>query len=412
VEALTSIKTAKFDAELEKNMTIRLGYANVKIWQCPDCPEPLCFTSSGSKVTNEDISCNNCMGPVSLVRHISFVDCPGHNVLMATMLNGVTVMDAALLLVAANEPCPQPQTKEHLLAVEHMGLRTFAVIQNKIDLLTPERARLHCQSVRAFLGKRYNRFIPIIPISAQRKLNLEYVMQYLAHLPLPPRHLHKPPLMRIIRSFDVNKPGTEIDDLTGGISGGSITQGLLKVGQTVEIRPGIAFMDKGVKKCQPIRTKVLSMTSEFQNLDLAGPGGLIAIQTTIDPSLTKADRLVGQILGIPGHLPDVYESIIISYCIMNRVVGINSTQNDCSASSSTNRLLVQEEILKVNIGSSETNATVKSVIENKAKLSLEFPSCCSMGEKISISRRIAGHWRLVGFGKIEKESYPINLSEK
>jgi translation initiation factor 2 subunit 3 len=46
----------------------------------------------------------------SLVRHVSFVDCPGHDILMATMLNGAAVMDAALLLIAGNESCPQPQT--------------------------------------------------------------------------------------------------------------------------------------------------------------------------------------------------------------------------------------------------------------------------------------------------------------
>ena len=49
-----------------------------------------------------------------LVRHVSFVDCPGHDILMATMLNGAAVMDAALLLIAGNESCPQPQ--EHLIA--------------------------------------------------------------------------------------------------------------------------------------------------------------------------------------------------------------------------------------------------------------------------------------------------------
>jgi len=334
------------------------------------------------------------------------VDCPGHDVLMATMLNGATVMDAALLLVAANESCPQPQTREHLIAVEHMGLRTFAVIQNKIDLVSPEKAHQHFQSIRTFLGKRYSRFIPILPISAQRRINLDFVNQYLANLPLPKRQLNTPPLMRIIRSFDVNKPGTEIDHLTGGISGGTITEGLLKIGQTVEIRPGVAYLEKGVKKCRPIRTKILSMTSETQDLKLAGPGGLIAVQTTVDPSLTKADRLVGQILGVPGKLPEVYETIIISYKIMNRVVGIARAEN---SGEKILRSLSMEEILKVNIGSATTTATVKNVNENIAKIALEFPCCCGIGEKVSLSRRIAGHWRLVGFGLIEKESVPLVL---
>jgi len=324
------------------------------------------------------------------------------------MLNGATVMDAALLLVAANIPCPQPQTREHLTAVEHMGLKTFAVIQNKVDLVSQEKARLNFQTIRTFLGHRYSRFIPIIPISAQRKINLEYVLQYLAHIPLPERLLNTPPRMRIIRSFDINKPGTEIDKLVGGISGGTITQGLLKIGDSVEIRPGIAYLEKGLKKCKPIRTKVLHMTSETQSLDFAGPGGLIAIQTTIDPSLTKADRLVGQIMGIPGSLPEVYDSIIITYSIMNRVVGMNTSNESSSVSlPKTSRSFTQEEKLMVNIGSATTGATVKSAKGNVAKIALEFPCCCSMNEKISLSRRIAGHWRLVGFGFINKESVPL-----
>jgi len=70
-----------------------------------------------------------------LKRHISFVDCPGHDVLMATMLNGAAVMDACLLLIAANEKCPQPQTCEHLSAIDIMNMKYLIILQNKIDLL-------------------------------------------------------------------------------------------------------------------------------------------------------------------------------------------------------------------------------------------------------------------------------------
>jgi translation initiation factor 2 subunit 3 len=319
-------------------------------------------------------------------------------------------MDAALLLVAATEACPQPQTKEHLIAVEQMGLRNFAVIQNKIDLVKPEQARLHFQSVKSFLGKKYNRFIPVIPISARRKINLEFVNQYLANLPLPKRKLDTPPTMRIIRSFDINKPGiTDIENITGGIAGGTITEGLLKIGQTVEIRPGVVQLKQGVKTCKPIRTKILSMISETQNLALAGPGGLIAVQTTVDPSLTKADRLVGQLLGIPGHLPEIYETLIISYYIMNRVVGVDEDKQESNVARTSRQLSVNEDI-KVHIGSASTDAKVKDVKENMGKILLEFPCCCSIGEKISLSRRIDKRWRLVGYGKIEKESNPVELS--
>jgi translation initiation factor 2 subunit 3 len=326
------------------------------------------------------------------------------------MLNGATVMDAALLLVAANETCPQPQTKEHLKAVEQMGLRNFAVIQNKIDLVKPDQARQHFQSVKTFLGRKYSRFIPVIPISARRKINLEYVNQYLANLPLPKRNLDTSPTMKIIRSFDVNKPGTDIEAITGGIAGGTITEGLLKIGQTVEIRPGVVQITKqGVKTCRPIRTKIISMISETQDLALAGPGGLIAVQTTVDPSLTKADRLVGQLLGIPGHLPEIYETLIITYFIMNRVVGVDEDQQESSVAR-TERQLSENEVIRVHIGSASTEAKVKDVKENTGKILLDFPCCCSIGEKISLSRCIDKRWRLVGYGKIEKESKPVEIT--
>jgi len=70
------------------------------------------------------------------VRHVSFVDCPGHDILMSTMLTGAAVMDAALLLVAGNMPCPQPQTQEHLAAIDIMRLQHIVIIQNKLDIVT------------------------------------------------------------------------------------------------------------------------------------------------------------------------------------------------------------------------------------------------------------------------------------
>ena len=71
---------------------------------------------------------------MSINRHVSFVDCPGHDILMATMLNGAAVMDAALLLVAGNESCPQPQTSEHLAAIEIMKLQHIIILQSVISL--------------------------------------------------------------------------------------------------------------------------------------------------------------------------------------------------------------------------------------------------------------------------------------
>ena len=91
----------------------------------------------------------------SLVRHVSFVDCPGHDILMATMLNGAAVMDAALLLIAANETCPQPQTSEHLAAIEIMKLKHILILQNKIDLCRESQLREQYDQILRYVSLLY-----------------------------------------------------------------------------------------------------------------------------------------------------------------------------------------------------------------------------------------------------------------
>ena len=91
---------------------------------------------------------------MELVRHVSFVDCPGHDILMATMLNGAAVMDGAMLLIAANEPCPQPQTSEHLAAVEIMRLQHIIILQNKVDLVTEAAALNQHETIQRFIQVR------------------------------------------------------------------------------------------------------------------------------------------------------------------------------------------------------------------------------------------------------------------
>lgn len=110
-----------------RNITISLGHANAKIFKCEKCPSPECFQSFGSEKEDESI-CEKCNGKIKLVRHVSFVDCPGHEILMSTMLAGAAVMDAALLLIASNMSCPQPQTSEHLAAVEIMQLDRIIIL--------------------------------------------------------------------------------------------------------------------------------------------------------------------------------------------------------------------------------------------------------------------------------------------
>jgi translation initiation factor 2 subunit 3 len=208
-----------------------------------------------------------------------FVDCPGHDILMSTMLSGAAVMDAALLLIAGNETCPQPQTSEHLAAIEIMKLSHIIILQNKVDLMRPEAALQHHESILKFIKGTVAGSAPIIPISAQLKFNIDAVNEQLVtKIPVPLRDFTATPHMIVIRSFDVNKPGAEIEDLKGGVAGGSILTGTLKLGDEIEIRPGLVTRDDAGKiQCKPIFSRIVTLFAEHNDLKFAVPGGLIGM---------------------------------------------------------------------------------------------------------------------------------------
>ncbi|XP_037374223.1 eukaryotic translation initiation factor 2 subunit 3, X-linked-like isoform X3 [Talpa occidentalis] len=351
VKAISGVHTVRFKNELERNITIKLGYANAKIYKLDDasCARPECYRSCGSSTPDEfptDIP--GTKGNFKLVRHVSFVDCPGHDILMATMLNGAAVMDAALLLIGT----------------------------------VAEGA-------------------PIIPISAQLKYNIEVVCEYIVKkIPVPLRDFTSEPRLIVIRSFDVNKPGCEVDDLKGGVAGGSILKGVLKVGQELEVRPGIVSKDNGGKLlCKPIFSKIVSLFAEHNDLQYAAPGGLIGVGTKIDPTLCRADRMVGQVLGAVGALPEIFTELEISYFLLRRLLGIR-TEGDKKAAKV--QKLSKNEVLMVNIGSLSTGGRVSAVKADLGKIVLTNPVCTEVGEKIALSRRVEKHWRLIGWGQIRR----------
>lgn len=130
---------------------------------------------------------------ITFSRHVSFVDCPGHDILMATMLNGAAVMDAALLLVAGNESCPQPQTSEHLAAVEIMQLKHIIILQNKIDLMQESQLKEQYEHILAFIKGTVAEGSPVVPISAQLKFNIDVVCEYICRkIPVPKRDFTSP----------------------------------------------------------------------------------------------------------------------------------------------------------------------------------------------------------------------------
>merc|ERR1719162_1978507 len=399
VKGLSGVHTVKFKQEKERNITIKLGYANAKIYKCDneDMPRPDCYKSFGS-ASPDVVPCEE-GGNWRLIRHVSFVDCPGHDILMATMLNGAAVMDAALLLIAGNESCPQPQTSEHLAAIEIMKLKHVLILQNKIDLIRDTQAQEQHEQILRFIEGTVAEGAPIIPISAQLKYNIEVVCEYIEKkIPVPIRDFTSDPHLIIIRSFDVNKPGSEVEDLKGGVAGGSILKGVLKVGQEIEVRPGLVSKDgNGKLTCQPIRSRIVSLFAEQNEMMFAVPGGLIGVGTKIDPTLCRADRMVGQVLGSVGTLPDILIELEVSYYLLRRLLGVR-IEGDKKAAKV--QKLSKNEVLMVNIGSLSTGGRVIAVKADLAKIGLTTPVCTSVGEKIALSRRVEKHWRLIGWGQI------------
>lgn len=381
VYALSGVKTQRYSEEEERNITIKLGYANAKIYKCGVC----------NKYGVSDFCCKT---EATLCHHVSFVDCPGHEVLMTTMLNGTAVMDGAVVVIAANETIPQPQTVEHLNAARIMGLKTIGCI-NKMDLIYKQN-RLGCavyDKTKELLGDNS----PIIPIVAVRSINIDALCRHICEM-FPPKQvdLNEDPFMICIRSFDINKPGANMLELKGGVAGGSIIHGTLRIGDEIEIRPGLYKVTETGIKCRYLKTKVNTMFSNTTPLEIAVPGGLIAIGTDLDPALTIEDRLVGQILGI--NLPMVYDYLRVKYELIERL--------DAKIAP-----IKKKEQLKINVNSSEILCGVTKVNnENDIVLQLlDKPVCAHIDSTISISRKYDGKWRLIAVGKLlegrECESY-------
>lgn len=381
-EALSGVWTDVHSEEIRRGITIRLGYADTSFMRCPEC---------GRHGTKE--KCPYCGATTELLRRVSFVDAPGHEMLMATMISGAAIMDGAVLVIAANEPCPQPQTKEHLMALDIIGVRNLVVAQNKIELVPREKVLENHHQIKDFLAGTPFENASIVPISAIHRANIDKLIETIEErIPTPARDLTKPPRMHVARSFDVNRPGTKPEKLLGGVLGGSLTQGKLSVGEDVELRPGIKVSREGRTTWQHLSSKVASLRSMESSLEEAVPGGLIGVGTLLDPSLAKGDSLVGSVLGAPGSLPDVLETLELDIHLMKRVVGL---QEELEV-----KPLVTGEPIMLNVGTAMTVGLIASARGDRATMRLKLPVCAGRGARAALSRRVAGRWRLIGYGII------------
>lgn len=385
IEALTGIWTSSHSEELRRGITIRIGYADMPIYKLKN--------DVGKEIYWSFPKYNGYKNP-ELLRIISFVDCPGHESLMANMLSGAAVMDGAMLVIAANESVPRPQTKEHTMALQIMGVKHIVVVQNKLDLVSKEEAKNNYRMIRDFLSSTMYADSPIIPISAVHNVNLHYLVEALyKNIPVPRRDFTRPYRIFIIRSFDINKPGTPYDKLRGGVIGGSIVQGKIKIGDEIEILPGYLYMENNKVKHLPLYTEALSLRTAYASLKEAYGGGLIGVQTDLDPYLTKSDGLVGNIAGKPDTLPPVTYELNMDIELFRYVVGTDESIEV--------KPIEMNEKLRLNVGPAITLGIVSSVSRDSIHTNLYRPVVAEEGWRVAIATRVNNMWRLIGVGVIK-----------
>lgn len=381
IEAITGIWTSAHSEELRRGITIKVGYADAAFYKCQDCPPPVCYSTQPT--------CANCGGQSELIRVVSFVDSPGHESLMANMLSGAALMDGSILVVAANEKVPQPQTREHLLALQVLGIQQIVIVQNKVDLTEYEKARDNYEEIKNFVKGSIAEQAPVIPVSAQHKLNIDALIEAIENaIKTPLRTNNAPAIMHVLRSFDINKPGIPIKQVKGGAIGGALVQGEFQIGEEIEIRPG--FLEEKKSKYEPINSTIATLGTGAGLVERVRPGGLVAIGTKLDPTFIKSDSLIGSVVGKPNTLPKDVEDITVEVHLFDTAVG---TQDMVKVEP-----VKVKESLRLNIGTAATVGTVTNSKDSKIEIKLKKPVCLIPKSRVAISRRIADRWRLIGAG--------------
>lgn len=385
VQALTGVWTARHSEELKRGITIRIGYADASFYKCERHDPPAYSISK---------KCSICGEEANFLRTVSFVDCPGHHSLMVTMLSGAALMDGALFVVAADTKCPQAQDREHMIAAKMAGVKNMVLVQNKIDIVDHDRAVKNYEEIKNFLNEFDMEGTSVIPVSAQHRINIEPLIEAIEkHIPTPRRDPKAAPKMYILRSFDVNKPGTEVESLVGGVLGGSITQGIFHLEDEIEIKPGIMEGTGGKARYLPLISEIRSLKASTGQVEEAKPGGLVGVGTSIDPALTKSDGLVGNMMGKVGTLPESLSQLSLETDLFEKAVGTEElVQVD---------KVKTNEALVLNVVTAVTSGVVTSARGDIVEINLKKPVCIEPKSKVAISRRIGEGWRLIGYGTLQ-----------
>jgi len=366
---LTGVWASRYTEELKRGITIKLGYADV-----------ILYNDNGEFNTE---------GKGEAIRHISFVDSPGHEMLMATMMSGAALIDVAILLVSANEGI-KPQTREHLMALQAKKIKNIIIVQNKIDLIDKDKAKKNYEDIKEFLKGKCD--APIIPVSAQQGINVQEIWKALVEMKIPERDTKSEPVFLIARSFDINRPGTTPKDLHGAVLGGTLKKGVLKIGDVIEIKPGRLVKEANQYRFEKLKCKIESLFKGSKKIDHLTPGGSMSIETSLDMALGKSDMLAGNVVSLEDKLPEITTHLKINYSLFPQVYGV-------SGEAKVENLKISETLM-LSVNTSITAGIVRSLKNNVLEVELKMPIVAFKGDNIGIARSINAHWRLIGYGEI------------
>jgi len=370
LQALTGKFADSHSEELKRGITIKLGYADAILRKDKD----------GYNIKDGEP-----------MRYLTFIDVPGHEMLMATMLSGAAIIDAAVLVIAANEGI-KPQTREHLVALQAKGIKKIIIVQNKIDLVSKENAIKNYKIIKDFVKGTYAETSPVIPVSAQQGINISKLLETFGSIEIPQRDVNSKPLFVVARSFDINRPGTKIENLSGGVLGGALKRGKLKVGDKIEIKPGLFIKEKGVVSYETVKTKILSIRRGNFEVKEATPGGSLSIETSLDMALTKTDNLSGCVAGLEGELPEIVSRIKLKASHFSEVEGTETHEkiDDFRIN----------DLLMMSVNTSITVGKIIAVNKGELDLELNIPVVSFKGDSVGIAKNLGGHWRLIGVGEV------------
>ena len=367
LEKLSGKWTDTHSEELKRGITIKLGYADKIIYK------------------DKKYNIENKGKPQ---RYVSFIDAPGHEMLMATMLSGAAIVDAAILVIAVNEGI-KPQTKEHLMALQAKDIRNIIVIQNKIDLVDIEKVKKNYQELKKLFKGTIAENATIIPISAQQGVNMDKIFEELCKITIPKRNPKDNPIFLVARSFDINKPGTNPSELKGTVLGGTLREGILKKGDVIEIKPGISIKEQDKISYQTIKTKIIGLHKGSYEVSELTPGGSSSIETELDMSVCRTDSLSGCVASFEGKLPGITYDLKFKYSLFKEIAEIDGEIK-----------LKSTDVLMISANTSVTVGSIKKITPKEIELKIKIPLINFKNSKIGVAKNINGHWRLIGYGEI------------